>query len=91
MHLVEARRCHGDAQQPVSQDYAAPARGKQEGMEQAARANVVCLGVLAPLTQPDVALGVDFARLPLQVGKPSDLAAVLWLLKCPPRGFSTTT
>ena len=33
LHLVEARRRHGEAQQPVHPDHTAPARGKREGME----------------------------------------------------------
>ena len=50
-HLVEARRRHGEAQQPVDPDYAAPARGKRGGMEQAARANAIRLGALVDLTR----------------------------------------
>ena len=83
LHLVEASRRHGEAQQPVDPDHAVPARGKREGMEQAALAHVVRLGALADLAGPHV--GVDVARLPRPVGEP---AAVLWRPKCPPSGVS---
>ena len=70
LHLVEASRRHGEAQQPVDPDHAVPARGKREGMEQAALAHVVRLGALADLAGPHV--GVDVARLPRPVGEPAD-------------------
>ena len=72
LHLVEARRHHGEAQQPGDPraDHAAPTRGKREGMEQAARVHVVGLGALADLAGPHVS--VDVARLPRQVGEPAD-------------------
>ena len=54
-----------------SSDNAAPARGKREGMGQAARARVVGLGALADLTGPHV--GDDVARLPRPVGEPADV------------------
>ena len=50
LHLVEARRRHGEAQQPVDPGHPAPARGKRGGLDQAARAHVVGLGDLADLT-----------------------------------------
>ena len=62
LHLVKARRSHGEAQQSVDPDHTAPARGQREGMEQAARANVVGFGALADLAEPNV--GVDVERLP---------------------------
>ena len=86
LHLVEARRRHGEAQQPVHPDHAAQARGKREGIEQGAPANEVGLGALADLTRPHVS--VDVARLPRSVGEPADESSVLWRQKCPPNGMA---
>ena len=70
LRLLGARRRHGEAQQPVDLDHVAPARGKREGMKQAARAHGVGLGALADLARPNV--GVDVPGLARPVGQPAD-------------------
>ena len=85
MHLhlvrVEARLRHGQAQQPVDPDHTPPVRGERdplrEGMELAARANVVRLGALAGRTRPNV--GVEAPGLARPVGEPAEEStAGLW-------------
>ena len=69
VHLrqVEARRRHGEPQQPIDPDHA-PARGEGRGCNRPGGVHMVGLGVLANFARPDV--DVDVARLTRPVGEP---------------------
>ena len=86
LHLVQARRRHGEDQQAVDPDHAAPARGKREGMEQAARTDGVRFTSLADLTRPNV--GVESRVWPGQQASRRTRAVVLCRATCPLSGVS---
>ena len=70
LHLVETRRRHRQAHQPVDPNHAAAARREGQRVEQTARAHVVRFGALADLARPDV--GDNIACLTRPEGEPAD-------------------
>jgi hypothetical protein len=70
LHLVEALCCHGEPHKPVYPNHPAPARRERKGVQQAAWADVLRLGVLSDLTRANVRLHV--ARLPWPVHEPAN-------------------
>jgi len=69
LHLVEARRRHGQSHEPVDPDHATPARRERERVKQTARSHVIGLGALADAARPHI--GVNLASLTWPIGEPA--------------------